>query len=228
MSTGPFADKAVMASPVIPPKNPLNGIDVSHYQAVIDWQKVKASGIDFVFIKSTELLDSPQSAKDPLFDMHWMNAKANGLIRGAYHFFHPSVDAVTQAQLMATVVGKLDADDLPCVVDVEASDNKPAQIILEHLCEFLGAIQALTGKQPIIYGNVSFLNALNLDAETFGDFPLWIAHPDTLPTLPKPWTVWSFWQNVLDNGTVPGIDGGMDLDLFNGTREQLLKIAHGG
>jgi lysozyme len=32
----------------------IKGIDVSHYQGDVDWPKVKADGVNFVFIKATQ------------------------------------------------------------------------------------------------------------------------------------------------------------------------------
>tara|TARA_B100000683_G_C12168523_1_gene423236 strand:+ start:363 stop:605 length:243 start_codon:yes stop_codon:yes gene_type:complete len=64
----------------------LFGIDVSHHQGAIDWAKVKAAGVHYCFMKSTE----GSTFKDKRFDFNWNQAKAHGIIRGAYHFFRPN------------------------------------------------------------------------------------------------------------------------------------------
>ncbi|HMO23601.1 MAG TPA: GH25 family lysozyme, partial [Candidatus Melainabacteria bacterium] len=61
----------------------LFGIDVSRHQGTIDWGRVKAAGVNYCFIKSTE----GSSWKDNKFDFNWAEAKKHGIIRGAYHFF---------------------------------------------------------------------------------------------------------------------------------------------
>ena len=69
------------------------GIDVSHWDAGIDWPKVRATGQRFVFAKATEGI----VYKDDTFKDNWFGAKSAGLLRGAYHFFRCNVDAKKQA-----------------------------------------------------------------------------------------------------------------------------------
>ena len=64
------------------------GIDVSYWNAGIDWPKVRATGQRFVFVKATE----GSFYSDPTFDDNWLGAKSAGLLRGAYHFFRCNVD----------------------------------------------------------------------------------------------------------------------------------------
>lgn len=58
------------------------GIDVSNWQGYIDYRQVKESGIEVVYIKSSQ----GSNIKDAYFDMNYENAKANGLKVGFYHF----------------------------------------------------------------------------------------------------------------------------------------------
>ncbi len=82
-------------------QTPLQGIDVSHYQGTIDWQKVAQAGIRFVFVKATQGI----TVVDPQFQTNWQEAKAAGLLRGAYHFFEPDDDPGQQAQNLLTALG---------------------------------------------------------------------------------------------------------------------------
>ena len=59
------------------------GVDISAYQADVDMEKLKAQGIDFIFIKATE----GTTHQDRRFAENWENAKNAGLPAGAYHFF---------------------------------------------------------------------------------------------------------------------------------------------
>ena len=77
----------------------VEGLDVSAYQKKIDWKKVAGSK-DFVFIKATE----GSGLVDKAFASNWEGARAAGLLRGAYHFFHPGIDAIEQADLFLTKV----------------------------------------------------------------------------------------------------------------------------
>src|SRR5512144_242532 len=90
------------------------GIDVSYWDAGIDWPKVRATGQRFTFVKATE----GEGYTDPTFDDNWLGARAAGLLRGAYHFFRCNADPAKQA---ARFLGALDALDdegeLPPVID---------------------------------------------------------------------------------------------------------------
>src|ERR1700728_5326112 len=67
----------------------LQGVDVSHYDGTVNWTQVKAAGISFAFAKATE----SDNDIDPTFATNWAGMKAAGVVRGAYHFFDPSVSA---------------------------------------------------------------------------------------------------------------------------------------
>ena len=77
-----FADSNI-AYALTPSANPeYEGIDVSDWQGYIDYKQVRDSGIEIVYIKSSQ----GSNIKDPYFDINYENAKANGLKVGFYHF----------------------------------------------------------------------------------------------------------------------------------------------
>src|SRR5438128_809299 len=83
----------------IPPDYSIHGIDVSHYQHVIDWDDVKAMKvkdikIGFVFIKATEGIGKI----DEDFRRNWLQAKEQGIAKGAYHYFIAGKSGSAQAQ----------------------------------------------------------------------------------------------------------------------------------
>src|SRR5882672_9538638 len=61
------------------------GIDVSHYQSVINWTNVAGAGITFAWCKATEGL----TYVDPTFVSNVTHAKAVNIPIGLYHFAHP-------------------------------------------------------------------------------------------------------------------------------------------
>ncbi len=68
---------------ITPNANPTyDGIDVSDWQGYIDYEQVRNSGIEVVYIKASQ----GSNIKDPYFDINYENAKANGLKVGFYHF----------------------------------------------------------------------------------------------------------------------------------------------
>ena len=63
---------------------PVQGIDVSHHQGVVDWERVASNrAIRFVYIKASEGGDF----RDASFTENWNGARRGGLVAGAYHYF---------------------------------------------------------------------------------------------------------------------------------------------
>src|SRR5688572_24159740 len=77
------------------------GIDVSYYQGVIDWNRVKSDGVEYAFIRVSD----GEVFRDPKFTANWANARSAGVIRGAYQFFRPAQNVANQAQMMIAAVG---------------------------------------------------------------------------------------------------------------------------
>lgn len=193
----------------------VRGIDVSHYQGTIDWGLVAKAGIAFAFIKATD----GASKVDPQFQANWSGAKAAGLLCGAYHFYEPGADPHQQAESFLSVV-QTGPGDLPPVLDVEMQGD--ASEIISGLQVWLDAVEQATGRVPILYTNPSFW--AKLGASGFGRFPLWIAeYGVTAPKVPAGWSSWTFWQ-YSQSGSVPGIQGSVDLDLFQGTLQDLQQL----
>jgi lysozyme len=92
----------------------VHGIDVSKYQGDIDWTAVRASGVQFAWIKATEGGDRV----DEKFAQNWAAAKAAGVPRGAYHFAYWCRSGEDQAAWFTQNVPN-DPDALPPVLDVE-------------------------------------------------------------------------------------------------------------
>ena len=208
------------------------GIDVSYWDAGIDWPKVRATGQRFVFIKATE----STGYKDPTFHDNWLGAKSTGILRGAYHFFRCNVDATKQADLFIAYVKSFnDVGELPPVLDIETNDGQRRDKIIPAAKTWLDQVESAFGKKPIIYSGQYFLQ--DYFSETGGgppswskDYPLWLAQypnqftPGSQPFLPRGWFSWTFWQ-YSEKGQVNGINARVDLNLFNGTLEELYAFA---
>ena len=202
----------ITPAPPVTPKTTAStrGVDVSHWNGVVDWDGVKAKGNVFAYAKATE----GATVVDLQYDNNLVNAPKAGLVFGAYHFFHPEEDPVVQADLFLRRVGKT---DLPPVLDWEVSGGMRNQIQIQRALIWLKAVQAGLGRVPMIYGGPSFLSDLALPM-TFKAYPLWIAHYGVAtPRIPQPWTSWTFWQSSDANG--------QDLDLFSGSVDDLKKLA---
>lgn len=190
------------------------GIDVSFYQPKIDWIKVKSQNIEFAFLRATE-----GRWTDRCFNAHRMLARDAGLATGAYHFFHPNIDVAVQAEHFLNVVGDINDNDLPPVLDWEVTDNVPSALDFAAAMTFLNKVESSTGRRPIIYTGPYFMREMGLYPD-LKKYPLWIAHYGTsAPLVPEPWTEWTFWQTGYHE--VEGINGPCDYDQFNGSVDEL-------
>ena len=97
-----FRWQAIYGDATYPDGYSIQGIDISHHQGHIDWDLLRNAQINhnpvrFVIIKATE----GRSHLDENFNDNFYEARENGFIRGAYHFFSPSVPAREQAEYFA-------------------------------------------------------------------------------------------------------------------------------
>ena len=194
----------------------VEGIDVSHAQGTIDWGTV-ANSKTFTFIKATEGTDF----FDPNFTTNWTNSQKAGLLRGAYHFFHPTVDPIAQAKFFLSKIQS--RGDLPPVLDVEWSKDMPdpsadPKGVLAAVTQFVDYITNNYGR-PIIYTSPSYWNIL--PASNIGDkADLWVADWTMPVDKMHDWNTFAFWQ-YSEKGQVAGIVGDVDLDRFNGSTADL-------
>jgi len=199
----------------------VKGIDVSYYQGTIDWTKVKADGVQFAFIRVSD----GTGYQDPNFQTYWDKSRAAGIVHGAYQFFRPAEDPIAQADLLLSKIGTLAPDDLPPVIDVEATGNLGPAAVAAKVKQWVDHVAAATGKTPIIYTGYYFWRDSVGDPNMAAD-PLWHAQYTTAacPTIAPAWPTWAFWQYT-STGTINGISGGVDVDRFNGTYAQLMAMA---
>jgi lysozyme len=194
----------------------LAGIDVSHFQGEVDWDAVAAAGVRFAFIKATEGLEDV----DPRFASNWEGSRAAGLLRGAYHFLHPNLDARQQAAHFLAVVA-LDDDALPPALDVEVTNGVAPAALTACIRTWLGTVEAALGCKPVVYTDPSFWRT-NVGAD-LGAYPLWLACYAATPEIPASWPSWTFWQHS-QSGTVSGIAGPVDLDTCRLTLDGLRQL----
>ena len=209
--------------PYMPPVGyTVHGIDVSRYQGDIDWELLRNQAfidgipLSFVFVKATEGSD----LTDPCFSKNFTGARRFGILRGAYHFYRISVSAKQQAEHFIKNV-KLEPGDLPPVLDVEVKPGSvSAEDFRQGILEWMVRVEQHYGVRPILYTYHSF-RQLYLNDSVFNLYPYWIAHyyVDSVRYQGS----WAFWQHS-DVGHLPGIKGNVDMNIFNGTYEELFKL----
>jgi lysozyme len=211
-------------TPNAPGARCLSGIDVSGYQRAVDWTAVAASGIEFCYIKATE----GSSHNDGGFAANWKGAAQAGLIRGAYHFFHPSKPVTAQADFFLRTLGQLQPGDLPPALDLEAAAEWAAIPVTARAAlaiQWLEAVEARLNVAPIVYLSPAFMNETLGNAAALGRYRLWLAQYTSAPAprVPTAWTAWTFWQYI-GKGKTPGVSLPVDLNWFNGTLDDLKAL----
>ncbi|WP_344358160.1 GH25 family lysozyme, partial [Micromonospora lupini] len=210
----------------------VTGIDVSHYQGTINWESVADSGIDFAYAKATEGTDYT----DPTYLTNRSGARANSVYFGAYHFGRPDQgDPRGQAARLVEVSRySRDGTTLPPMLDIEWSSSQPTcfglstSAMVSWISQFLDEVKVRTGQQAMIYTNPNWWNPCTGNTTAFGSYPLFHSrYADTPGSLPSGWSRFTLWQYT-SSGSVPGVSGGVDRDVFNGTLAQLRALAGGG
>ena len=187
-------------------------IDVSKWQADIDWGKVKESGINYAMIRigSQKAIDK-ESVLDTYFEKNIEEAQKNGIKVGVYYYSYANdvEDAEEQAKwVLEQLKGyKL---DLPVAFDWECwkyfnSFNISIHDLNVIAKTFLSKIEE-AGYDTVNYGSKNYL-------ETFWDlkgYKTWLAHYTDYTNYSKDFLMWQF-TNI---GTVPGINGAVDVNYY--------------
>jgi MYXO-CTERM domain-containing protein len=201
----------------------VQGIDVSSWQGSISWSSVKSSGRAWAYAR----LSDGTGYVDPTFAKNWPAMKAAGVLRGAYQFFEPGQSATAQANLVVAKIGKLGAGDLPAMIDVEATGGQSASTISAAIGTWLSIVEKGTGKKPIIYTGKYFWQDHVADTTKYAGYQLWLAaYVSGCPNTPSAWNDWKIWQYT-STGSIPGISGNVDHDVWAGTLADLQKVAGG-
>lgn len=200
------------------------GIDVSSWQGRVDWQKVAASGVKYVFIRAFE-----GRHEDQEFRRNWAGAKAAGLLRGAYVYFRARHSGEMQARLMLDAL-RGDPGELPPVLDLEVLDGQTTEKTIAEVRAWVRTMTAGLGRDPMIYaGGFWHFNIAPYVGNEFSHLPLWTPHytESGCPGVPQGWRRWTFWQKT-SSGRVPGIAGNVDMNDFNGDEAALQRFAGRG
>ena len=190
------------------------GIDVSNHQGTVDWNKVKAAGIDFAILKVGPVYGKP----DDSFERNAAECERLSIPYGVYYYSYArSVeDANKEADRTLAWLGGhhpslpvyYDLEDSYILQDPDFSKDKLAQIA-QAFCNRMEAVGFKSG----IYANLNWLNNY-LDSPSLSGYDHWVAQYN--------WRCdyagsYSFWQ-YSSSGNVPGVNGRCDMNYcFNGS-----------
>jgi lysozyme len=209
------------------------GIDVSNYQATINWTEVAGDGIVFAWAKATEGL----TFTDAYYLDNAVGGVNAGVYMGAYHFAHPDThptdaDAVDEANYFLSVAKPyIISCELPPALDYETdvSGSMSGAQQQAWIEAWMNTVKTATGIMPILYTDGSIANEQTSALASYCH--IWTADPDGSSTSAPsatylgPWYPnWSFKQ-YSDAVPVNGISAsGVDGDAFNGTLAALKTL----
>jgi lysozyme len=199
---------------------PVQGLDVSHHQGRINWNVLRKGTYRFVYIKATE----GAGFVDPQFSQNREAAIRNGFFVGAYHFFTMNKTGEKQALNFTRIVPR-DAYALPPVIDLEFMGNSERHFskseLVKELNIYISIIEKVYLKKPVLYSTYEFYDFYL--SGSFDAYPIWIRDIFHEPKLiaKRPWTFWQY----ANRAKVEGIETFVDLNVFNGTMDDMRKLA---
>ena len=191
----------------------IKGIDISEFQTVTDWNKVKAAGIRFAIIRTGYGV----SHTDAEFTKNMKGAIAAGIPVGVYHFSYAlnAAGAKAEAERVVQLLAPYKAHiTLPVYFDFEYDTVNYAkkqgvtlgkQAFNDHAVAFCEAIQA-AGYRAGVYYNLDYLDRL-VDMNRIKKYSLWFAQYNSYAQA----SGWDMWQ-YSSSGSVAGISGRVDMD----------------
>ena len=197
----------------------IKGIDVSEFQGNIDWNKVKADGIEFAILKLGNIYDYDANYKDSKFDTNYKNARANGIKIGAYIYnYCNTIDTLKKG--LEWAIKKLEGKelDLPFYLDMEDKDiqGETKETLTNQCNEFAKYVES-KGYQAGVYANVNWLkNELNPN-DFDKKISVWVAQYYKECQYTGKYDIWQY----ASDASVSGISGNCDMNyLYN---EDIIK-----
>ena len=202
---------ALVPARAIPPSGgrQYRGIDISEFQGEIDFEEVRRSGIEAVYIRV-----GAGEYTDEYFAENYERAKAVGLKIGFYHYVTArSVDeGRRQARFFASLAAGREPD-MRLAMDFEYFGSLSVSQINAISEAYLDELTALTRREAVIYSDLS--NARNIFSRALAEkYPLWAAqYGADEPSANGKWREWVGFQYT-DEGRVGGIYGNVDRNIF--------------
>ena len=190
-------------------------IDVSYVQKEIDWEQVKADGIDRAMIRlGFRGYETGNLRLDAYYEYNAKESKKAGVEAGVY-FFSQAVSVDEAIEEARFVVKNLRGKKLkgPVAFDMEPIEgaDRITHLTTEERTAIADAFLSYVkkkGYEPMLYGNPTWLGG-SLDRTLLTDYDVWLAHYTDYTNYPYDFTMWQYtsW------GTVAGITGDVDLNV---------------
>lgn len=191
------------------------GVDVSKYQGIVDWEKVKNDGIDFAIIRSgVRGYGSGKLVMEEDFLVNAASASTQGLEIGTY-FFSQAINEAEAIEEADCVIEALSGYEIafPIVYDLERvsggrMNGLSKEQVTNNCLAFCSRIQE-AGYEPMIYGNMETFMLL-LDMSRIEEYEKWFAYYNNDFYFPYNFRIWQY----TESGRVDGISGDVDLNIL--------------
>jgi len=209
------------------------GIDLSSHNGTVDFKKVAAAGVKYVWIKVTE----GSTHQNPGFQKKFDDAREAGLIVGAYHFGRPDThyklpndwEKESTNFLLQLEKAGIEYGDLVPVLDVEKGMKTDDNYNCRWSLNWLERVGAETNTRPLIYTarwawQLYIMKAKKELQKEIASYPVWLASYNSgvePKRKTKLWNEWDVWQWT-GSGDVPGVKGRCDQNWMAG--DQLCKL----
>jgi GH25 family lysozyme M1 (1,4-beta-N-acetylmuramidase) len=198
-------------------------VDISHHNVVTDLKATAMSGVWGVIHKASQ----GKGYRDPDYSSRRQQAKAAGLLWGAYHF-NDGTDVAAQVDWFI----KCAQPDENTLMVLDFEDNPKSNMNIQQAVQFLRLLEQKTGRKGAIYsGNrlKETIHSLNAsDRAYLTSHRLWLCQYGPRAVMPIGFTEYWLWQYTGDGigpqpHGVPGINGsGIDLNAFDGDKAKLV------
>ena len=191
------------------------GIDVSKWNGEIDWEVVKAEGVDFAIIRcGYRGSSSGWLLEDPYFYKNLTGAKKAGIKVGLYFFTQATnlVEAVEEASMVVSLLGDTEIE-YPVFIDTEGAggngraDNLDPGTRTAVVNAFCQTIQNAGLDAGVYSGRNWFYN--NLIVDEMEAPKVWLAEYRQTPLYEGRYDMWQY----TSSGSVAGIEGRVDLNI---------------
>lgn len=202
----------------------IKGIDISHWNVVKDFNRVKASGIDFVILKAGG--SDAGFYTDVQFENYYRLAKLAGLSVGAYYFagrdFYGWASGEEDAKRFCRII-RDKTFEYPVYVDIEMTSTASSKVTEATdaaiaFCRYMEMQGYFAG---IYASDVSGFQE-RVELERLDRFTKWVARYGRKPKVVEDWAIWQ----KSSTGEVPGIVGLVDLDVSNTDFKKLITEKH--
>lgn len=191
----------------------IKGIDISEFNGIIDFKKVKESGINFVMIRAT----FGRKKEDKMIHKNVKGCIENEIPFGFYYYSYAIDEATAKEEVLFflnTIRKYREYISYPLAIDMEDSDgykkerNAISKENLTHICIVACDTIRENSFIPMIYANADYFKNY-LDEEKLKDYPKWIAWWSQNANIDK--AKYSIWQ-YKSTGIVDGIGTKVDLN----------------